>query len=192
MMEHLQKKAGGQNIVIPLNQNSKSLSDLEVFSFDDEIHTGKLFIHLFNELYNTYAVYSNLNIEIFVQKITEKFQLGRENFLVKTEYSKPKKMDEIDYSSSFYLIKIKDKFLLWVSNFKIVSFYSDSIDFSDIKEISSIIKSCKKEKKHKRKFYMISAILIPSMVLNFGNLILKNKKSIYKTIIMMILLKLME
>jgi hypothetical protein len=156
-MEHLQKKVGGQNIIIPLNQNNKTLNNLDVFSFDDEIHAGKLFVQLFNEFYYTYSVYSNINIETFINLLIEKYQLVKDNFLVKSEYSKPKKIDEIDYASSLYLIKIKDKFLVWVSNYKIVSFYGDSIDFSEIQGISALVKSCKKEKKHKRKFYMISA-----------------------------------
>jgi DNA replication protein DnaC len=156
-MENLQKKAGGQNIIIPLKQENKILNNLDVFSFDDEIHAGKLFVELYGEFYYTYSVYSNLNIEIFINQISEKYQLSKENFLVKSEYSKPKKIDEIDYASSIYLIKLKEKLLIWVSNYKIVSFYSDSIDFSEVQEISSIVKSCKKEKKHKRKFYMISS-----------------------------------
>jgi hypothetical protein len=156
-MEHLQKKVGGHNIVIPLNQTNKSLNNLNVFSFDDEIHAGKLYVQLYGEFYSTYSVYTNINIESFIELLIDKYQLGGENFLVKSEYSKPKKIDEIDHASSLYLIRIKDKFLLWVSNYKIVSFYGDSVDFSEIKEISALIKSCKKEKKHKRKFYMITA-----------------------------------
>ncbi len=156
-MEHLQKKVGGQNIIIPLNQTNKALDNLNVFSFDDEIHAGKLFVQLYNEFYFTYSVYTNINIDSFISLLTEKYQLSRENFLVKSEYSKPKKIDEIDHASSLYLIRIKEKFLLWVSNYKIVSFYGDSIDFAEIKEVSALVKSCKKEKKHKRKFYMITA-----------------------------------
>jgi len=151
------KKVGGQNNIIPLNQNKKILNNLNVFSFDDEIHAGKLFVQLYSEFYNTYSIYSNINIETFKNNLIEKYQLGKENFLVKSEYSKPKKIDEIDYTSSLYLIKIKEKFLIWVSNYKIVAFYGDTIDFSEILDINSIIKTSKKEKKHKRKFYMISA-----------------------------------
>jgi hypothetical protein len=156
-MTQLQKKSSEKDYIIPLNQNTKTLSNLSVFSFDDEIHAGKLFIHLFNEFYHTYSVYSNLNIQVFLGQLIEKYQLTNENFLIKTEYSKPKKVNEIDYASSLYLIKIKEKFLLWISNYKIISFYGDSIEFEEIKEVSSMIKSCKKEKKHKRKFYMITA-----------------------------------
>jgi hypothetical protein len=156
-MEHLQKKAGGQNIIIPFKQEGKNLKNLNIFSFDDEIHAGKLFIELFGEFYNTYSVYTNINIEIFLKQLEEKYQLVKESFLVKSEYSKAKKIDEIDFTSSIYLIKLKEGLLIWVSNYKIVSFYSDLVNFSEIQEITSFIKISKKEKKHKRKFYMISA-----------------------------------
>jgi len=156
-MNQLKKEVGGQNKILPINLNGKSLNNLNVFSFDDEIHAGKLFIQLYGEFYNSYSVYANINIEPFIKQLIEKYGLSKENFLIKSEYSKVKKIDEIDYSSSLYLIRIEEKLLVWVSNYKIVTFYSDSIHFDEIKEIVSLVKSCKKEKKHKRKFYMITA-----------------------------------
>lgn len=156
-MEQLKKKLGGQNAIISLSPKRRSLSNLDVFSFDDEIHAGKLFVQLFEEFYYSYSVYSNINVETFINLLNEKYHLDKNQILIKTEYSKSKKVDEIDYATSLYLIEIKEKFLLWISNYKIVSFYGDSIDFEEIKEITKLVKLCKKEKKHKRKFYMISS-----------------------------------
>jgi hypothetical protein len=156
-MNQLKKEVGGQNIFLPKSQNGKSLSNLNVFSFDDEIHAGKLFVQLYGEFYYSYSVYANINIEPFIKQLIERYDLTNDNFLIKSEYSKTKKIDEIDFSSSLYLIKIKEKLIVWVSNYKIVSFYSDSISFDEIKEIAALVKSCKKEKKHKRKFYMVTA-----------------------------------
>ena len=144
--------------IIPLLNNEKQLDNFNIFSsYDDEIHPGRIFIHLYSELYDTYSVFGNINIELFIQNLEKIHDLGSTNYLMKDEFSKRKKINEIDYNNCTYLVKLKDKLLLYVSNYKIVFYYAISIDFEEIKEIISLVKQSKKEKKHKRKFYMISA-----------------------------------
>jgi len=144
--------------LIPLLKNEKQTDNFNIFSsYDDEIHPGRMFIHLYGELYDTYSVFGNINIELFIQNLEKIHELSSTNYLIRDEFSKRKKIDEIDYSSCTYLIKLKEKLLLYVSNYKIVFYYTSSTDFEEIKEVIALVKQSKKEKKHKRKFYMISA-----------------------------------
>jgi len=157
-MGQLKEKIGGEKSLISLVKSEKEIDNFNIFSsYDDEIHPGKMFVHLYNELFDTYSIYNNINIELFIKQLNEKFQLNTNNYLLKEEFSKRKKIDEIDYTSCSYLIKIKEKLLISVSNYKIVFYYASSIPFENIKEIIALAKQSKKEKKHKRKFYMVSA-----------------------------------
>ncbi|MFN8255409.1 MAG: AAA family ATPase [Bacteroidales bacterium] len=150
-----------QVINLPGNGNMDKLQmqGQDFFSnFDDELHVGKLFIYLYGEFCNSYAVYANINSDSFLKQIFEIYQLSEKSFIRKEEFSKQKKIDEIDYNSSSYLILLKEKLVLSVNNYKIVFYYSsESITFEEINKIISLVKQNKKENKHKQKFYMISA-----------------------------------
>lgn len=144
--------------VIPLLNSEKKIDNFNIFStYDDEVHPGRVFVHLYGELYDTYSVFGNINIELFIKNLEKMHQIDATNFIVKDEFSKRKKVDEIDYGSCSYLLRLKDKLLVYISNYKIVFYYSSSVDFNEIKDVISLIKQSKKEKKHKRKFYMVAA-----------------------------------
>jgi len=158
-MEQTNKRLEGTKSLVPLKKNDREIEKPDIFSyFDDEIHVGKFFIHLYGELCDSYTVYNNINIELFLKQLTDIYKLNNDNFLKKEEFSKTKKIDEIDPTSSSYLIKLKPKLILSVTSYKIVFYYSSSsINFEEINSIISIIKQSKKENKHKQKFYMVSA-----------------------------------
>jgi len=129
----------------------------DIFStYDDDIHYGKLFISLYNEFYNTYSVYKKINVEQFLNSLKEKFAITEDNYLIKEEAAKSKKLDEIDFTQSRYFIKVKEKLLIFASSYKITFFYSKDVDKNEIKKIVQIIELSKKSKKHKKKFYMIA------------------------------------
>jgi len=131
---------------------------IDVFSsYDDSIQPEKLFLYLYNEFCKSYSIYTTINVEPFLKKITEQYKITNENFILKDEASKSKKIEEIDYNSSSYLIKIREKFFIEVTNYKVVFYYSQKLAENDIKKIRDIINLSKKTKKHKKKFYMISA-----------------------------------
>ncbi len=153
-----QAKKKLNNQIIPLINKEKQLNNFNVFSsYDDEIHPGRIFVHLYSELYDTYSVFGNINIELFIKNLEKIHHIDSTDYIIKEEFSKRKKVDEIDYNSCTYLIKLKEKLLLYITNYKIVFYYATSTNFDDIKEVISLVKQSKKEKKHKRKFYMISA-----------------------------------
>ncbi len=155
----MEKKSGGSiNKETELKHiDIENLNVPDIFSsYDDEIHNGKLFVSLYQEIFNTYSVYKSINVELFVKNIKEEFKITDEDFLIKNQYSKSKKIDQIDYGQGSYLIKVRDKLLLFVANYKISFYYAKDIDFENIKNIIEIIKQSKKEKKHKKKFYMVS------------------------------------
>jgi len=135
-----------------------TIKKTEVFSFyDDTIQPEKIYLYLYNEFCKSYSIYTTINVESFLKKITEKYQLTEKNFILKAESSKSKKIEEIDYNSSSYLIKIKNKLLIEIANYKVVFYYTENLIKNDVKEITNIVNLSKKQKKHKKKFYMISA-----------------------------------
>ncbi len=139
------------------NLDAEEMKIPDIFSsYDDDMHYGKLFISLYKEIYNTYSVYKSINLEEFLKNLKEKFNIGEENILIKEQFAKSKKIDQIDYSKGGYLIKIKEKLLLVATNYKIAFYYAKDIDFENIKEIVGIAKQSGKAKKHKKKFYMIA------------------------------------
>jgi len=130
----------------------------DVFSsYDDSVQPKKLFLYLYNEFCKSYSIYTTINVESFLKKIIEKYKLNNKNFILKNESSKSKKIEEIDYDSSLYLIKIKEKLFIEVANYKVVFYYLENLIENDIKQITEIVNLSKKQKKHKKKFYMISA-----------------------------------
>lgn len=153
------EKSGGSTIkksrLNTIDFEGKQISSI-FSSYDDDINYGKLYALMYNEVYNTYSVYKNINVELLLNNLEEQFDIKEEDILIKDEYSKPKKIDELDYSRSSYLIKIDEKLLIYIANFKVSFYYAKEIDFSRIKPIVNIVKSSKKEKKHKKKFYMVS------------------------------------
>ncbi|OQY00783.1 MAG: hypothetical protein B6I20_08220 [Bacteroidetes bacterium 4572_117] len=129
----------------------------DIFSgYDDDIHYGKLFISFYKEVYYTYSVYKSINVELLLKNLEDVFNIEEENFIIKDEFSKSKKINELDYNQCNYLIKIEEKLLLFISNYKVVFYYAKNIEFKHINNILEIIKQSKKEKKHKKKFYMVA------------------------------------
>jgi len=126
-------------------------------SYDSEFLPAKYFINEYKELCRTYAAFASINLEHFLTKLNEKYSLTEEDYILKQEQSKDKKINEPDFNASSYFIKLKDKLLLEVSPYRATFFYSSSIAFSDVEEVLSLVKESKKKKKHKRKFYMITA-----------------------------------
>ena len=135
-----------------------NIKKTDTFSlFDDSVQSEKLYLYLYNEFCKSYSIYTTINVEPFLKRIIETYKLDDKNFILKNESSKSKKIDEIDYNSSSYLIKIKEKLLIEIANYKVVFYYDEKLIEDDIKKITEIVKLSKKQKKHKKKFYMISA-----------------------------------
>ena len=129
----------------------------DIFStYDDDINYGKLFLSLYNELYNTYSIYKKVNVSEFLKYLEKEFSIKSEHFLIKEETGEVKNIEEIDYAQSRYLIRIKEKFLIFISNYKICFYYSDNSDKETINKIVKIVNKTQKPKKHKKKFYMIA------------------------------------
>jgi hypothetical protein len=131
---------------------------LDIFGgFETELHAGKYFMHIYNEVCHSFSVYSSIDLRSFIVDLNKKYNLSDDDYMLKDEQSKNKKIDSIDYNSSAYFIRVKDKVLLEIQSFKAVFWYGREIPFSEIEEIISMLKIAKKKKQHKRKFYMIAA-----------------------------------
>lgn len=176
-MGQVNKKISSEKSLLPLISDDKKVGHYNIFSsYDDEIHPGRLFVHLFGELYDTYSVFGTFDTQLFIKELDSNFELDPAKYLVRDEAAKRKKINEIDYASCSYLIKLKDRLLVYISNYKVVFYYSYPIQFVEIKEIASWLKLSKKEKKHKRKFYMVAANAHAEFGLEFRKFNIKEQK----------------
>ncbi len=140
------------------NTLKKYMKILDIFgNYETEINAAKYFVYLYDEICYSYAAYCSINLESFLKELTKKYNLSQDNYLIKDEQSKNKKIRETDFSATTYFLKIKDKLLLEVNAYKAIFWYGKNVDFSEIKEILELVSTAKKKKKHKRKFYMIAS-----------------------------------
>jgi len=145
------------NILKNYTNNYLKGTRVDIFgNFDDELHLGKYFIHLYGEICNTYSVYASIDLKTFLKKITEKYQLTDENFILKDEQAKNKNIKKVDYTSSAYLIVLKEKVLLEINSYKADFWYGKDVDFENILDVVKLLEQARKKKKHKQKFYMVS------------------------------------
>ena len=149
-----------KNINIPeINKNLLNGTYIDIYGddYETEIHAGKFFIHLYNELCHNYIVGENVNIEIFLKLLNNKYKLNDSDYILKFEQSKPGKINKRDTNGCQYLVILKDRVLMEIHSHKIVFWYGKNVDFAEIEEVFALIKKSRKKKKHNRKFYMIAA-----------------------------------
>lgn len=153
-------KIGNNQLQQLFNQNVDLLKgtqiDLYGDEFSTEIHPGKFFIHLYNELCYTYVVNTPINIKVLLKELEGKFGITDSDFLVRYEQADSKNLGKKDFASSDYLIRVKDRVLMEIHNHRIVFWYGTSVNFSEIADILEVVHVSKKRKKHNRKFYMIA------------------------------------
>ena len=151
---------------------------LDIFgNFDTEVHAGKFYMHLYNELCHTYSVFTTINPETFMKSLIIKYNLTDENYILKDEQSKNKKIGEVDFSSSSYFLRLKEHILMEVQSYKVVFWYGKEIAFSEIQDVLELVKEAKKKKKHKRKFYMIASTTRSEYGFEFRKFNIKNIES---------------
>ncbi len=119
--------------------------------YDTEIHAGKYYIHLYNELCCTYVVNTNINLKSFIDELNEKFDLTKDNYLLRNERAENNEISKIDYAASYYLIKIKEKILLEVFNHRQVIFYSPDYEYKHFGDLIKLIETSREKKRIERK-----------------------------------------
>ena len=131
---------------------------IDIFDeFDTDIHPIKYFLHLYNEMCFVYKVQTDIKLESFLTHLQDEYNLKDSDYVIKEEVAKTKKYKEVDYDYGYYLIIIKDKLLLEVTNYKLAFYYAKTLPFEEITTVIDLIKPHKKPKKHSSKFYMVAA-----------------------------------
>ncbi len=142
-----------------LNKDYLRGTHLDIYGDDysTEIHAGKLFLHLYNELCFTYGVNTDINVEIFVNELIKKYDLQPDSFLLKYEQSNSDNLSQTDYPNSEYIIRLKDRMLIEAQSHRIVFWYGVQIPFAEIEEVFELISQSEQKKTHARKFYMVAS-----------------------------------
>jgi len=125
--------------------------------YSSEIHAGKYFIHMYNELCYTYMINVNIDIRAFIGLIEAEYQIKPSDYLLKVEQSHHDRIHKKDDSASQFLVKLMDKVLMEVHSHRIAFWYGTEISQDFINKIIPLIKKCRKRKIHNCRFYMIAA-----------------------------------
>lgn len=138
--------------------NYISGTHLDIFGSDfrTEISPMKYYIHKYDDIPYSYMVYTTINQKKFVNALTEKYGLTKENFILKFEFSKDKKFSKVDWTHSGYMVLLKEKIVVEIHSYKVAFFYSADIPFEEIQEVVKLIKDNKKKKRYNKKFFMIA------------------------------------
>jgi len=125
--------------------------------YTTEVNLSKYFVHLYNELCYTYSVESSIQVKDFLDDLFQNYACSEEDYLLKAETSDNEAIDKIDYQSSQYFLRLKDKLLIEIYNHRVTFYYGKEISFNEVQEIIKSIKKSEVKKKLSHKFYMIAA-----------------------------------
>ncbi len=116
----------------------------------------KIFMHLYRELPNVYSISFAIDVEQVLKKLQKKFNLTDEDFIIKNEEACKDDWLKVNYSASDYLLRIKDRILLYVSAAKTEVYYSPDIDFVQVKDLVKVLKSKSRAKRQAhRSFFLL-------------------------------------
>jgi DNA replication protein DnaC len=132
-------------------------SDLFGDKYNTEILPAKYFVQLYGEFFHTYSFHTKIQTEDFLRLLNRKYGLKEENYVYKYLDAEDVDLNTVDYSSSEFLIHVKEKVMLYIGheNFKI--WYARDIDFSEVLKITDIVEACREKISFNRKFFMVVA-----------------------------------
>lgn len=125
-------------------------------TFNDEVEPLKLFLWKEHELPRIYKVNVELNMKRYMERLIEGFGLQDADFILKEEYSKDKRLKEIDYEYAYYLVRLKKGFWLDINPARLTFYYSPAVPREEIGAVLDMVPSRNRRKRHRNKFYMVA------------------------------------
>ncbi len=140
-------------------QEKKSQTNfIQIFSdgFDSGVSVEKVYVTLYNKLFQTYTISGMFKITEFLDKLKEEYKISDKSILLSKETSKSKKFDETDTESAIYIIELKPEVLLELRPYRMDFYYSNVKDKKFVTDLTKKIELQKRKKKHKKKFCMLA------------------------------------
>jgi hypothetical protein len=105
-----------------LNKFRRRLSarkNYDLFGFDnfENIHWGKLFIHLFGEYYSRYSIWRRINNEGLNDRLIKHFSL-QSNQVIRIDRARDEIVFQVDYGCSEVLLILKKGFMIGITDCK--------------------------------------------------------------------------
>ncbi len=121
-----------------------------------ELSAEKLYIHTFDEIPFCYTSYTNIDLKELIADFKAEFQFAKEDYLYQYVFTKNKKPDKIDWRSSGFLFRMKDKVFVELHSYKVVLYHAQDTPQETIDKLIAMITARRKKKKHSKKFYMVA------------------------------------
>lgn len=129
----------------------------DLFSSDilhENLHWGKLFVHLFGKYYSVYSIWHRINTQELVKSLIKRYSLGQSQVL-RFDRTKEEDSHEIDYECSEILLILKAEFMVRIINCSIDLIYGYDILEVERNEVIKIVDEFKITEPVVRKFHMV-------------------------------------
>ena len=134
--------------------NSRKNYDLFGLDIHENLHWGKLFVHLFGEYFSRYSIWQRVNTQELIQALIKHYSLQQSQIL-RIDRTNDRNPYEIDYECSEILLILKKGFMVGIINNRIEFIYSSSISEAERNKVIQLVEECKIIDPIIKKFHMI-------------------------------------
>lgn len=134
-----------------------SRKNTDLFSSDilhENLHWGKLFVHLFGSYYSDYSIWQRVNNQELIKSLMKRYSLGKGQVL-RFDRTKEEDSCKIDYECSEILLILKAGFMVRIINSSINLIYGSDISEVERNEVIKIVDEFKITEPVVRKFHMV-------------------------------------
>ncbi len=134
----------------------KNRKNYDLFGSDnlENLHWGKLFLHLFGEYYSRYSIWRRINNEGLIGSLIKHYSLGS-NQILRIDRTKDSSLFQVDYGTSEVLLILKKGFMISINNCKIDLIYGPGISEVERFEIIQYVDEFQISDSSSRVFHMI-------------------------------------
>lgn len=134
--------------------NNRKNYDLFGNDLHEELHWGKIFIHLFGEYFSRYWISDNFNTRKLIEAFIKRYSL-RQDQIIRLDRALMSDMHNVDYECSETLLILKHGFMVGIGHGRIVLMYGSDITASDTMRVLQIVDEFRIIGTVLRKFHMI-------------------------------------
>ena len=134
--------------------NARNNYDLFGLDMHEDLHWGKLFIHLFGEYHSRYLLRRRVNSQGLIECLIKRYSLSQSQIL-RIDRAKEEDAYGVDYEHSEVLLILKKGFMFSTINNRIELIYGSDISEAERNEVIKLVEEYKIEKIKVRKFHMV-------------------------------------
>jgi len=128
--------------------------DLFGSDFIEDLHWGKLFVHLFGKYYSRYRIKQKVNNDELIKSLISRFFL-KPNQIIRIDKTKEEDFLKVNYEKSEVLLIIKSGLFLSIMNDSLDIMYSSDISEAERNGILKLVDEFKMTEPVLKKFHMV-------------------------------------